>query len=628
MKTNFRAAITIGALAVVIVAAYRIYAAAFGSGLNFDDSPNLVPLEHVHDISTASEFIFSGNAGPFGRPVALATFALQFSAWPHAIEEFTYTNVLIHLINGLLVGWFALRMSRAISDSHLPQEAFAVTVACFWVLQPLLASTSLLIIQRMTSLSTAFMLMGLIGYLAGRARIGRTEVSGWVVMLGSLTVSTILASLTKETGALLPLYVWVLEVTVLRPIDGNRAIRIWRRLLVGPLLILAFYAFWQFPTLLEPTARGYSSGQRLLAEGPILWQYLRLLFLPRAADLGPFHDDIQFPVDADGYVPSVLAWLLVILLAAMSIFCNKRFPWFSFAVGWFLIGHALESTIFALEPYFEHRNYLPSLGPIALVSSLVWRIPGRFRIAANAFVTAYPIVLACVLYQVTAAWGTPAVAATLWANKHEHSERAQQFLANQLIARGNIIDARRLLKAAYESQPRNLGLLFGALQLSCHKDDDVIPELQSALAALSASASLDYSIPDTINTIVELQRENRCRSIPKEWAQRFLRAMHDNPSYQRMPNLRFKLHSIEARIYFDEHNLDLTMYHLEQAFEASPDLDTAVLMIGVLKSAGLMRGALEKLDSYQSFLPDNPVLRRHWQRRLREIRIDLEQNTS
>ena len=43
-----------------------------------------------------------------------------------------------------------------------------------------------------------------------------------------------------------------------------------------------------------------------------------------------------------------------------------------YGILFFLAGHALESSIFPLEIYFEHRNYLPAVGlALALVSGLM-----------------------------------------------------------------------------------------------------------------------------------------------------------------------------------------------------------------------------------------------------------------
>src|SRR5690606_33752686 len=111
------------------------------------------------------------------------------------------------------------------------------------------------------------------------------------------------------------------------------------------------------------TVRDFDAGDRLLTEAHVLWEYLRYAFLPTPTGLGPFHDDHS--IYRDWLNPQALlvvgAWLASI---AGAIALRKRAPLFSFAVAWYLFGHALESTTIPLEIYFEHRNYVPLLGPL------------------------------------------------------------------------------------------------------------------------------------------------------------------------------------------------------------------------------------------------------------------------
>lgn len=61
--------------------------------------------------------------------------------------------------------------------------------------------------------------------------------------------------------------------------------------------------------------------------------------------------------------PLLAVWFyfFMLFICAYSILGNK-FRYLSFGLLYFLIGHSIESTIFPLEIYFNHRNYLPSIG--------------------------------------------------------------------------------------------------------------------------------------------------------------------------------------------------------------------------------------------------------------------------
>ncbi|MVF22090.1 hypothetical protein EVC37_10795 [Methylocaldum sp. BRCS4] len=599
--------------------AYWIYSAAFGAEFNFDDLPNLHRLESIKDLQSAFQYIVNGAAGPLGRPIALASFALQFSAWPNAPSEFIHTNTLIHLVNGLLIAWLGLRLARIMPNLRAYELPFATTLFGLWTFQPILASASLMVVQRMTTLSSAFMLAGLIGYLSGRGRISQGKGWGWSLMIASLAFGTVLAIFTKETGALLPIYVWVLEYTLLfNEIPEHRTFPIWRKLLNVPVLALFVYGALHFPSLFDETQRGFSSYQRLISEGGILWSYLRLIFLPRAADLGPFHDD--FPV-AESFADSpesFFAWLVWAVLIATCIGLRQRFPWISFAFGWYLLGHSLESTIFNLELYFEHRNYMPSVGPLTFVSAVAWSVPTAYQRATIAATSTYLLLLGFVLHEVTSAWGNPSVSAQLWAQKHPGSERAQQFYAQRFTLLGDHEKSLEIIENAFENNPSNAGFALQIIQMSCYLQKDISNKIEPAISTIR-NGTLNYAALNALEKLLNMHSEGGCPGLAREQLHSLIDALLSNHRYSKIPSVVFDLHQYKARLYFEGRELDPAVKHLEQAFESKRDLDTAVLIVGFLSSAGLYDVAQKKLEEFEKLAPVNPFLRQQWQSRLKEI---------
>ncbi len=133
-----------GLVVAALAAAYAMYAAAFGAGFQFDDGPNLAGLAKVVDLPSLLYFTLDGEAGPLGRPIALLTFGLQAASWPAHPADFLRVNTLVHIVNGVLVFLVALQTARLFPRLVARPEAVAAAVAALWVLQPLLASTSLL----------------------------------------------------------------------------------------------------------------------------------------------------------------------------------------------------------------------------------------------------------------------------------------------------------------------------------------------------------------------------------------------------------------------------------------------------------------------------------------------------
>ena len=223
-----RIALFVFALALLL--AWTCYRPALSGAFQLDDLSNLGGLSRVSDLDSGLRFTLSGNAGPLGRPIALATFAWQAESWEQGASAFLRTNVLIHILNAALLALFVFRLSLCLSIDRGRATTNAVVVASIWVLLPLLATSSLLIVQRMTTLSATFMLLGLAAYLLARSRLNEAPQRALLWMSASLIVGTTLAMFCKESGVLLPVFVLVLEATVLERPESveNRTWRIWR----------------------------------------------------------------------------------------------------------------------------------------------------------------------------------------------------------------------------------------------------------------------------------------------------------------------------------------------------------------------------------------------------------------
>lgn len=108
--------------------------------------------------------------------------------------------------------------------------------------------------------------------------------------------------------------------------------------------------------------RPFSMVERLLTEGRAIWFYLGLIVGPDMEALGLYHDD--FIVSRGLLSPWTTLPALIGLggLVLLAWKVRTRSPIITFGISWFLIGHALESTLLPLELVHEHRNYLPVFG--------------------------------------------------------------------------------------------------------------------------------------------------------------------------------------------------------------------------------------------------------------------------
>lgn len=596
------------------------YSEGLGGSLHFDDPHNLGGLTQVVDKATAIAFIAQGDAGPLGRPLALASFVPQAYAWPNSPATFLYVNVCLHLLNGMLVAWLLYLLCMTRSNTTSQAAWIAAVSASIWLVLPLLASSSLLVVQRMTTLSATFVLLGFVAYIYSRSMLERYPRLALLMMSTSVAVGTALAAFTKENGALLPVLILAAEATLLpRPARSGVTFTFatWRNVvLLAPTIALAGYltfrGVYSDSTLLM---RNFNAGERLLTEARILWEYLTRAFLPMTSTLGPFHDDHWLyrnwlqPLS----LLAVLAWLAVV---SAAVAYRKRAPLFAFAVFWYLAGHSLESTTIPLELYFEHRNYVPLIGPVfALVASITTTaLP---HLIARGGLLAYLIVLSAVLFNTTSLWGRPALAAEMWAIYKPESQRAVQYLAQQLELAGDTYTARRVLESYLAEKPERVGVALQVLALSCvlepHQPQR---ELLDVVETGLPTADFEHGIVETLARIYRMAADEQCPALDRKDVYRFAELTAGNPAFSAVSVAHHNLHVLMSEEAFENRDLSLTMHHIEAALSSHYTVTTLQLAVHMLNSAGLHNLAKEFLQQASSREPLHPLRAAAWSRNI------------
>lgn len=426
---------------LALVAAGAIYAPGLRGSFFFDDFPQIVnnPSLVLKDFSFGEiiRATFSSDAGPLKRPISMLTFALNQHVSGLDPVAFKLVNVVLHVANSLLVWLLAyqiLSIHRRRSDlagtsSREPWVALAVAV--LWAVHPLHVTSVLYVVQRMTSLSSLFVLCGLVVYMAARSRIQERGIGLTWLFAGAIVFGA-LAVLAKETGALMVLYMLALELTLFR-FNANQA-----RGRRGVLLFFGIFVFIPAAVLIAKilttpewitggyAQRAFSLTDRVLTEARILWIYLRQIVLPDIGEMALFHDDIVLSrgwLNPLTTLPAVIGHVIV-WVAAMV--CMRKMALVALAILWFYFGHALESTVFPLELMHEHRNYLAMLGIVLAIGYYCFSpdvLPG-FRRFRNAFGIAFVALLSFSTATRAAQFGDPVGFHLAEAAKHPGSARA------------------------------------------------------------------------------------------------------------------------------------------------------------------------------------------------------------
>lgn len=385
--------------------AFAVYYPGLHGPFLFDDWQNLVHNEHLRidqlDLANLQQAAFSTSSGILKRPVSMLSFALNYYATGDASYFFKLTNLVIHIANGigifimtlLLLGAFRQRMQDGLTQWHM--RLVSLSVAAAWLLHPLNLTSVLYIVQRMASLASFFIIFGLIFYLWGRLRQQENK-GGWTPILASFIVFTPLAALSKENGLLLPLFMFLIELTAFRFKAPTAVTHIFLKGLftisvILPIIAIVAYSAWHPEWLLSGYAiRDFSLIERLLTEARVIWFYLKMILLPATREMAIYHDDIAISHGLFAPLTTLFSVIGTAALLGGAWFLRNRLPILAFGVLFFFAGHAMESTVLALEIAHEHRNYLPMYGILLplfyyLLSPLSSPDTLRFRYVAAVF---------------------------------------------------------------------------------------------------------------------------------------------------------------------------------------------------------------------------------------------------
>lgn len=448
-----RAAMPFWWAAMLLLTAWA-YWPGLGGPMLLDDYANLRPLQRLElNQDFATDIVLGNISGMFGRPVSMASFTLERMYFDGGVWGQKAVGLFLHLLNATLVLLLAQGLLRAAGQ---PRARWcALLIASMWLTLPLLMSTTLYVVQRMTLLSATFSLLALLMYCRGRATAGRSAW-GWFAGCG---LAVLLAALSKENGLLTLPLIGAVEVFIygFRSGRGGYSPKLaWFHAGLVALPLAGFLLVSLFaPALLYGAYqhRDFTLVERLLTEGRVLLDYLGQILWVDVHQLGVYHDD--FPPSTGLFSPastalSILFWLAV---AAAVVACavRQRFRLVAFGMAFFMIGHAMESTVIPLELYFEHRNYLPAFGVLfALVAGANqlqqrWQpLRGWVTLVALLFVGRNLLLLG----SQAVIWSDGRLLNMEAVNHHPHSERALLALAQGYAQGGSLEQALDLMRRA------------------------------------------------------------------------------------------------------------------------------------------------------------------------------------
>lgn len=588
-----------------------VYWPGLKGSFSFDDVDNLRVINNyggVTDYNTFSSFVFGNKSGKLGRPVSMASFLINDQYWPGDPWFFKYTNLLIHALIGLLLFLFVSVLLKSIKASETTSHTVALFASAIWLVHPLNVSTTLYVVQRMTQLMMLFSLLAMLCYLLGRQYMDSNRNKSIAMMSVGFIVFGTLATFSKENGILLLAYAAVMEFTLFANTAVPRWYKNWRRIFVfTPLVLLALYFVVTWQSVLGGYQnRDFTLLERLLTESRILCEYLYEVLAPQIGGTGLIHDD--FPLSTSLFSP-ITTFLSVIAIVAMIIVAIKfrvKHKILSFSILWFFAGHILESSFIGLELYFEHRNYMPMLGPIVGITYYTYVYAGKYgrKRLQNLPVLVF-IFCSALTYQSSQAWANPFELYRVWAVEHPQSLRAQRIYAQSLMIVGNYQNAMEVLETTFSKHPYDISLPLAMANTAC-KQNLPSPYAPSQIVDFSSNARYTGGLLAIVKTFIDLNAGRSCPGITRQDVHNILTALESVRGFRGAAMAEMLL--MHSDLYVLDHQLSPSVEILDKALKYQYVTVIPARQAKLLASAGLYDEALrylalaKKVEAAQSIL--------------------------
>jgi tetratricopeptide (TPR) repeat protein len=371
-------------IGIVAGLASLLYLNSFQVPWQFDDRPNIVDNRTVHFHTFSPDRLLRLLTNSYSESIrffSYFTFAVNFYFGGLNVFGYHLVNLLIHIAAGILVFWFIfltlnLPSQKGRYDSIRFKVAFLTSL--IFIAHPIQTQSVTYIVQRMTSMASMFYLLSMVLYIKGRLSSGRSQI----LYYGGMGLSGLLSIFSKENAFVLPIFVAMYEVFFFREWEGKS---IHRPMLKISLVLLGFGLIgWvllagKYINVIEEgyRYRDFTMSERVLTQLRVVLHYLTLLIYPHPSRLNL---DYDFPVSKSLFDPisTIFSLIAILFFMGMGILKMKKWPVLSFFIFWYFGNLVIESSILPLEMVYEHRLYLPSIGPIFLFSLLLIRVWERW----------------------------------------------------------------------------------------------------------------------------------------------------------------------------------------------------------------------------------------------------------
>lgn len=454
-----------------------VVAVSYGNTLrapfHFDDTNNIIYNDNIKSISNIPSFFYAPKGVTSQRPLLMATLAVDYQlSGLESTLSYHIFNIALHIVNAYLLYALIIRTSKRLGYAGENSTPTALLSALLFASHPVQTEAVTYIISRSMPMATMFYLIGLIVFIKA-AEDKEHKLKWFLVML----LISIMGASSREDFATFPAVLLIFDYLFVSNRDFRSIFR-HAHLYIAVLISIAYLAF-----LVATASYGANAGfgmkhitpvEYLMTQFNVHWTYLRLLILPINQNL-----DYDYPVAKTLLeMPTILSLVghAGLWIAGIALF--KKQPVLSFCILWFMITLTPSSSIVPLnDVIFEHRLYLPSIGFIAFLSIVIWRIVGGLKEKYSNAEKAIVIIMASLILTLSAASYSRNILWTnyvmLWSDttaKSPNKSRAHFNLGHSYIVGGMFDKAETPLLRAIQIEPDyvdanyNLGLAYYSMK--------------------------------------------------------------------------------------------------------------------------------------------------------------------
>lgn len=280
-----------------------------------------------------------------------------------------------------------------------------------------------------------------------------------------------------------------------------------------------------------------------------------------------------------------------------------------------------------MELYFEHRNYIASLG-LSFAFGFVFfgfyklknKAIGLVAVPAAFFVFFSTQIFS--VYQVASLFGNPMLGAEMWHRYHPASQRAAQTLSWQYRIHGFDTAALKILDDFIERQPEQIGVRHQAVFLSCVNKAESKDMRNQRFEDLATKArGIDYAsyLITGLKELGDAIRAGECSGISLEEYYYYLQMLLNNIAVANSGITRnhvdFELSLTAKKMGLDEE----AIYYARQAFYDAPAINSGQRVAVLLFQQQRLDEAISWIDEALNYAPDG-VRRWAWQMQFASMR--------